>query len=60
MILAGGLTKQPRMLEGIKAMLHNPEHFELEILNIAPVNGAVMLAKELMEEEAEKDAENRE
>lgn len=57
-ILAGGLTKQPSVLEGIKAMLCKPERFEFQILNSAPVNGAVMLAKELMEEEEEKNAGN--
>ncbi len=50
-VLAGGLTKQHCVLEGIKALLNAPDRYELQILTSAPVNGAVMLAKELMKEE---------
>ena len=57
-ILAGGLTKQPRVLESINALLQNPDRFDIQILNSAPVNGAVMLARELMEEEEKKNAGN--
>lgn len=46
-VLAGGLTNQPRVLEGIKAFLQEPERFEFQILTTEPVNGAVMLAREL-------------
>lgn len=48
-ILAGGLTKQPRVLVDIKAMLQEPDRFEFQVLKSAPVNGAVMLARELKE-----------
>lgn len=57
-VLAGGLTNQPLVLEYIKSVLHEPERFHFQILNIAPVNGAVMLARELLEKEDVENAEN--
>lgn len=57
LILAGGLTKQPCVSRRIKELLHNPNRFEMQILDRAPVNGAVMLARELMEAEEEKCVE---
>ena len=46
-ILAGGLTNQPRVLQGIKDLIQKPDRFYFKILTTAPVNGAVMLARKL-------------
>lgn len=50
-IVAGGLTKQPCVLECLKKHLKDSERFDISILTSAPVEGAVILARELMKEE---------
>lgn len=49
-ILAGGLTKQSMVVELLKNSLENIEKYEIDILSIEPVYGAVMLAQELNKE----------
>ena len=46
-ILAGGLTEQPTMLEYLIKALGNAERYDIKILECASVNGAVSLAREL-------------
>ena len=58
-ILAGGLTNQTCVLECLKNNLSNPERFEIRKLQIAPVEGAVILARELVKEKEMYYAENR-
>ena len=50
-VLVGGLTQQPIIMESIKALLHDPDRYDLKTLSIKPVDGAVILARELAEEE---------
>lgn len=59
LVLAGGLTKQPLVQERIKALLQNADRYEIRILDCTPVNGAVMLARELKEVEEECNEWNR-
>lgn len=56
LILAGGLTNQPIVIERLKSLLHEPQRFEIQVLSTAPVHGAVMLARELRRKV--KNAEN--
>ncbi len=44
-VIAGGLIKQPELINYIKQELKNPEKFDMSYLNVPPVKGAVMLAK---------------
>ncbi|MBQ7915458.1 MAG: hypothetical protein IJ315_01550 [Firmicutes bacterium] len=46
-ILAGGLTKQPRVLEA----LQQNQRFDIRILDCRPVNGAILLAQQIPKEE---------
>ncbi len=48
-VLAGGLTKERMTFELLLKELSDPEKYELCVLNIEPVQGALMLAKELYE-----------
>ena len=50
-VLVGGLTQQPIVMESIQAMIHNPERYDFQTLNGKPVDGAVILARELAEQE---------
>lgn len=50
-VLAGGLTKQRRVMDYIEKALHNDERFCLKTLDCSPVYGAVMLAQQLVETE---------
>lgn len=50
-IVAGGLTKQPRVLDCLKKYLKDPERFKISALQSKPVEGAVILARELVKEE---------
>jgi len=54
LVLAGGLANQPCVSRRIKELLHDTNRFEVQILDHAPVNGAVLLAKELMESQEGK------
>ena len=45
-VLAGGLTNQPAVVEALKENLSNSEKFEIKILDKEPVMGALMLAEE--------------
>ena len=49
-VIAGGLTKQGRLLEYIYQEFKNPELYQLKTLDYAPVIGAVNLARALDEE----------
>ena len=48
-VLAGGLTKEPILIECLKKYLPNDKNYQLEILSCEPVQGAVMLAQKLGE-----------
>lgn len=47
-VIAGGLTKQERLLEFLSEKLEEPEKCKLSILGCAPVMGAVNLARNLV------------
>ena len=50
-VLAGGLTKQPSFLAGIRETIEHPERFVFQVPDRKPVYGAVALARELAEKE---------
>jgi len=51
LILAGGLTNHPYVSERIKTLLQKTDRFDLKVLDCEPVNGAILLARELSKEE---------
>jgi N-acetylglucosamine kinase-like BadF-type ATPase len=52
-VLAGGLTKEARMMELLRTALQSDERICVEILQAEPVNGALLLAMELEEKRNE-------
>lgn len=50
-VIAGGLSKEPRTKQCLTEMLKQPEKYEIEVLDKRPVWGAVMLAQQLYERE---------
>ena len=46
-VLAGGLTKEKQMMDGLRATLGDDRKYRLEILQCDPVQGALMLARKL-------------
>ena len=46
-VLAGGLTKEKLMVDGLRAALRKESHFCIKILPEEPVMGALLLAREL-------------
>lgn len=50
-VLAGGLTAQPIIVELLRESLRDPARIQLEILQEEPVQGAVLLARELSKQE---------
>jgi len=46
-VLAGGLTNQPLVMETLIKYLKNPEKYNIKILDKEPVMGALMLAEEV-------------
>ncbi len=53
-VLTGGLTVEADTLNYLSSELENPERFDIKVLDCPPVNGALILAKELAEKEDEK------
>lgn len=51
-ILSGGLTNQPVVMEYLKEALREPQRYELRILDKEPVYGALDLAKRLFAEQS--------
>ena len=50
-VLVGGLTNQPIVLDSIRATIQSPERFDFRILDCKPVDGAILLARELADKE---------
>jgi hypothetical protein len=46
-VIAGGLTEQPCVLEYLREYLPNASRYQLSVLDTEPVQGAVSLAKKL-------------
>ena len=53
-MLAGGLTCEPLTMEILKSELSNCDRFDLKILGVPPVQGAIILATELAAKEKMK------
>ena len=47
-VLAGGLTNQPQLIDMLKCRMETPERYDLSVLGTEPVTGAVALAMKLM------------
>lgn len=52
-VLAGGLTAQPKVLSCLQAALREPQRYQLKILETEPVYGAVSMAYKLWKEKQE-------
>lgn len=52
-VLAGGLTEQPKVLSCLQASLREPQRYQLKILKTEPVYGAVSMAYKLWKEKQE-------
>ena len=52
-VLAGGLTAQPKVLSCLRAFLREPQRYQLKILETEPVYGAVSMAYKLWKEKQE-------
>lgn len=50
-VVAGGLTSNDMAMNCLKNFVKNRDKCEIEVLNVPPVNGAVLLAKKLSEKE---------
>lgn len=46
-VIAGGLTEQPCVVECLRNALHNPDRFQISVLDAEPVTGAVALAQKM-------------
>ncbi len=53
-VLAGGLTCEPLTMEILKSEMSNCERYDLKILGVPPVQGAIILATELAAKEKMK------
>ena len=47
-VIAGGLTNQPQLIDMLKCWMQTPERYDLSILDTEPVTGAVALAMKLL------------
>ena len=55
-VIAGGLTNEPELIPMLKEALAVPGKFNIKNLEEKPVNGAIKLARKLLEKEMEKNA----
>ena len=55
-VIAGGLTNEPELVPMLKEALATPEKFNIRNLEEKPVNGAIKLARKLLEKETVSNA----